>query len=78
MVADKGKKAKLSDKGEEDNSEVIDEKLVLSIEKLQEIQDELEKVFIQCFYAISHSLILSAVLYSFLPNPLLIVYQEGQ
>jgi template-activating factor I len=45
MVADKGKKLKVADKGEEENnSETIDEKLVLSIEKLQEIQDELEKV----------------------------------
>uniref|UniRef100_A0A2N9J4X8 NAP1-related protein 2 n=1 Tax=Fagus sylvatica TaxID=28930 RepID=A0A2N9J4X8_FAGSY len=45
MVADKGKKLKLSEKGEEENnSETIDEKLVLSIEKLQEIQDELEKI----------------------------------
>lgn len=47
MVADKGKKAKLAEKGDDDNSEVIDEKLVFSIEKLQEIQDELEKVLIQ-------------------------------
>lgn len=46
MIADKGKKAKLSEKPEDDNSEVIDEKLVISIEKLQEIQDELEKVLI--------------------------------
>ncbi|KAA0036075.1 NAP1-related protein 2 [Cucumis melo var. makuwa] len=44
MIADKGKKAKLSEKPEDDNSEVIDEKLVISIEKLQEIQDELEKI----------------------------------
>lgn len=53
MVADKGKKAKHSEKAEDDNSEVIDEKLVISIEKLQEIQDELEKVLIQCLYALS-------------------------
>lgn len=53
MVADKGKKAKLSEKPEDDNSEVIDEKLVISIEKLQEIQDELEKVLIQCFFTLS-------------------------
>ena len=53
MVADKGKKLKTSEKGEEENnSETIDEKLVLSIEKLQEIQDELEKVF----YSIGFSL----------------------
>ncbi|KAK9996057.1 hypothetical protein SO802_020743 [Lithocarpus litseifolius] len=45
MVADKGKKLKTTEKGEEENnSETIDEKLVLSIEKLQEIQDELEKI----------------------------------
>lgn len=41
MVADKGKKVKV---GEEDVSDQIDAELVLSIEKLQEIQDELEKV----------------------------------
>ena len=40
MVADKGKKTKV----EEENTEQIDSELVLSIEKLQEIQDELEKV----------------------------------
>jgi hypothetical protein len=39
MVADKSKKLKLSD-----NTEEIDGELVLSVEKLQEIQDELEKV----------------------------------
>lgn len=44
MVEDKGKKPKLSDKSEDQNTDAIDEKLVLSIEKLQEIQDELEKV----------------------------------
>ena len=42
MVADKSKKFKVSEKGE--NIEEIDGELVLSIEKLQEIQDELEKV----------------------------------
>lgn len=42
MVADKSKKLKVSEKGE--NMEEIDGELVLSIEKLQEIQDELEKV----------------------------------
>lgn len=41
MVADKGKKTKV----EEENAEQIDSELVLSIEKLQEIQDELEKVY---------------------------------
>ncbi|XP_031405565.1 NAP1-related protein 2 isoform X2 [Punica granatum] len=46
MVADKGKKVKVSaaDKAEEENSEQLDGDLVLSIEKLQEIQDELEKI----------------------------------
>lgn len=41
MVADKGKKQKVEEK--EENH--IDKELVLSIEKLQEIQDELEKVY---------------------------------
>ena len=41
--ADKGKKAKTEADGGEEN-EQIDGALVLSIEKLQEIQDELEKV----------------------------------
>ncbi|XP_074583170.1 NAP1-related protein 2-like [Curcuma longa] len=40
MVADKGKKSKL----EEEATDHIDGELVLSIEKLQEIQDEIEKV----------------------------------
>ena len=44
MAADKGKKMKVVEKGEEENAEQIDGDLVLSIEKLQEIQDELEKV----------------------------------
>ncbi|KAG4118710.1 hypothetical protein ERO13_D11G034100v2 [Gossypium hirsutum] len=44
MVADKGKKAKLEEKGVEENSEQIDGALVFSIEKLQEIQDGLEKI----------------------------------
>ncbi|XP_020234568.1 NAP1-related protein 2 isoform X4 [Cajanus cajan] len=42
MVADRSKKLKVSDKGE--NLDDIDGELVLSIEKLQEIQDELEKI----------------------------------
>jgi len=42
MVADRTKKLKVSEKGE--NLDEIDGELVLSIEKLQEIQDELEKV----------------------------------
>lgn len=37
MVADKGKKPKIGE-------EPIDSELVLYIEKLQEVQDELEKV----------------------------------
>uniref|UniRef100_A0A5B6ZX19 Putative NAP1-related protein 2 n=1 Tax=Davidia involucrata TaxID=16924 RepID=A0A5B6ZX19_DAVIN len=44
MVADKGKKLKVGEKGEEESAEHIDGELVLSIEKLQEIQDELEKI----------------------------------
>lgn len=40
MAEDKRKKSKV----ETDDSDDIDEDLVLSIEKLQEIQDELEKV----------------------------------
>ncbi|CAN8292536.1 unnamed protein product [Cochlearia groenlandica] len=40
MVADKSKKAKI----EEENAEQIDGELVLSIVKLQEIQDDLEKI----------------------------------
>ncbi|KAI3513397.1 hypothetical protein L2E82_26791 [Cichorium intybus] len=43
MVADKGKKPKVAEKAEE-NAEQIDGELVLSIEKLQEVQDELEKI----------------------------------
>ncbi|XP_010258384.1 PREDICTED: NAP1-related protein 2-like [Nelumbo nucifera] len=44
MGADKGKKSKVAERGEEEDSDHIDGELVLSIEKLQEIQDELEKV----------------------------------
>ncbi|KAJ6792957.1 NAP1-related protein 2-like isoform X2 [Iris pallida] len=44
MVADKGKKTKVGERGAEEEPEHIDGELVLSIEKLQEIQDELEKV----------------------------------
>ncbi|KAL8226623.1 hypothetical protein R6Q57_016455 [Mikania cordata] len=43
MVADKGKKPKIGDKIE-DGAEQIDVELVKSIEKLQEVQDELEKI----------------------------------
>jgi hypothetical protein len=42
MVADKGKKLKVT---EEEETDHIDGELVISIEKLQELQDELEKVF---------------------------------
>ncbi|CAA7013665.1 unnamed protein product [Microthlaspi erraticum] len=44
MVADKSKKAKIEEKIDEENIEQIDGELVLSIEKLQEIQDDLEKI----------------------------------
>lgn len=44
MGADKGKRLKLAEKLEENNSESLVEKLFVSIEKLQEIQVELEKV----------------------------------
>nr|XP_010926547.1 NAP1-related protein 2 isoform X2 [Elaeis guineensis] len=43
MVVDKGKKAKFAERGEEDSDHIGGE-FVLSIEKLQEIQDELERV----------------------------------
>ncbi|XP_057951992.1 NAP1-related protein 1-like [Malania oleifera] len=44
MVADNSKRLKVAEKGEEENSELIDRELVLSIEKLQEMQDELDKI----------------------------------
>ncbi|XP_057792187.1 NAP1-related protein 1 isoform X2 [Salvia miltiorrhiza] len=45
MGADKGKKQKVGGADEENNgTEQIDGELVVSIEKLQEIQDELEKI----------------------------------
>lgn len=44
MVAEKGKKSKPADKVEDDGSDHIDVELVQCIEKLQEVQDELEKV----------------------------------
>lgn len=40
MVGDKTKKLKIA----ENLEDTIDEKLILSIEKLQEVQDELDKV----------------------------------
>lgn len=52
MVVDKGKKAKFAERGEEDPDH-IDGELVLSIEKLQEIQDELERVMISVFFECS-------------------------
>ena len=42
MVADKAKKTRAAP---EEETEHVDDELVLSIEKLQEAQDELEKVF---------------------------------
>ncbi|GFY84941.1 hypothetical protein Acr_03g0017150 [Actinidia rufa] len=44
MVADRGKKLKVVERTEEEDSDHIDSELVLSIEKLQEVQDELDKV----------------------------------
>ncbi|KAE8693936.1 NAP1-related protein 2 [Hibiscus syriacus] len=44
MVADKGNKTKLQVKGVEENSEQIDSALLFPIEKLPEIQDELDKI----------------------------------
>ncbi|KAJ7000911.1 hypothetical protein NC653_011386 [Populus alba x Populus x berolinensis] len=54
MVADKGKKSKVT--GEEETNH-IDEELFLSVEKLQELQDELEKVLLFPFsslYVFAH------------------------
>lgn len=58
MVADKGKKLKVT---EEEETDHIDGELVISIEKLQELQDELEKVF---FFSLSFSLPLCVCFYS--------------
>ncbi|XP_023550589.1 NAP1-related protein 2-like [Cucurbita pepo subsp. pepo] len=44
MVAEKGKKSKPADKVEDDEADHVDVELVHYIEKLQEVQDELEKV----------------------------------
>jgi hypothetical protein len=57
MVADKGKKLKVT---EEEETDHIDGELVISIEKLQELQDELEKVF----FSLSFSLPLCVCFYS--------------
>lgn len=45
-AADKGKRSKVEDGVE--SSDPVDGELVLAIEKLQEVQDELEKVLIFC------------------------------
>ncbi|KAJ9568100.1 hypothetical protein OSB04_004066 [Centaurea solstitialis] len=44
MVADKSKKPKVGEKIEPEAADQIDSELILSIEKLQEVQDELEKI----------------------------------
>lgn len=44
MVADKGKKPKVVDSIDQEYDEELDAELLQSMEKLQEIQDELEKV----------------------------------
>ncbi|XP_074562991.1 NAP1-related protein 2-like isoform X2 [Curcuma longa] len=44
MAADKSKKAKVAEPGAEGEPEPVDGELVLNIEKLQEIQEELEKI----------------------------------
>ncbi|GFY82998.1 hypothetical protein Acr_02g0012380 [Actinidia rufa] len=55
MVADSGKKLKVVERTEEEDSDHIDSELVLSIEKLQEVQDELDKVrFSLCHRSISN------------------------
>ncbi|GMP73997.1 hypothetical protein CsSME_00031538 [Camellia sinensis var. sinensis] len=42
MVADRGKKSKVADRTQDEHSDRIDTDLVLSIEKLQEVQDDLD------------------------------------
>ncbi|KAL2499960.1 NAP1-related protein 2 [Abeliophyllum distichum] len=44
MVADRAKKPKIADKVAEEDTNHIDKELLVSLEKLQDIQDELEKV----------------------------------
>ncbi|KAF5192375.1 Testis-specific y-encoded-like protein [Thalictrum thalictroides] len=44
MVADKGKKLKIEERDDEESLDDIDESIYLTIEKLQDLQDELEKV----------------------------------
>ena len=52
MVAKKGNDSKVLKRTEEKDSDHIDSELVLSIEKLQEIQDELDQVlFFNKFYS---------------------------
>lgn len=45
-MADKGKKSKVAEMAEEADSDPIDGDLLISVEKLQEVQDELEKVLV--------------------------------
>ncbi|KAK1304211.1 hypothetical protein QJS10_CPB11g00345 [Acorus calamus] len=49
MVADKGKKSKVVERDVEENNNHMDGDLVLSIEKLQKIQDEFEKTRFECY-----------------------------
>ncbi|TQD77161.1 hypothetical protein C1H46_037297 [Malus baccata] len=44
MVADAEKKAKLTEQAPEDDAYHLDKEFVLSVEKLQEVQDELDKI----------------------------------
>lgn len=53
MVADKGKKPKVVDNIDDENDEQIDTELVQSIVKLQDVQDELEKVTALFFFKIN-------------------------
>lgn len=53
MVADKGKKSKVAPEEESDH---IDGELVLSIEKLQEVQDDLEKVLYLLYLCLETSI----------------------
>jgi hypothetical protein len=52
-MSDKGKRAKVE---ENDGSEQLDTELVLSIQKLQDVQDALEKVSLSL--SLSHSVML--------------------
>ncbi|KAM0958259.1 hypothetical protein EV1_023339 [Malus domestica] len=44
MVADAAKQPKLTERAPEDDADHLDKELVLSVQKLQEVQDELDKV----------------------------------